>query len=76
MSKKNTREAKARRRAEREQWRVTEEPGFYSAVRDDGLGVTVQEVTPEMLRSLGPGHDVFDMMRDNCPCCNGTCDDG
>jgi len=69
MSKRNTRQAKARRRAGRERWQVIERPGYYSAVCDDGPGVTVQRVDPAILgraaagERLPRGGNVLDVMR-------------
>ena len=48
MSKQNTRQATARRRAGRDRWQVTGRPGHDSAVRDDGPGVTMQRAGPAL----------------------------
>jgi hypothetical protein len=55
MSRKNTRQVKARSRTERARWQVTERPGYYSAVRDNGPGVTVQAAGGAMLERAAAG---------------------
>jgi hypothetical protein len=58
MSKQNTRQTRARGRAGRDRWQVTGRPGHYSAVRDDGPGVTVHRADPAMPGRAAAGERV------------------
>ncbi len=55
MSKRNTRQARARRRAGRDRWQVTGQPGHDRAVGDDGPGVTGHRAGPAMPRRAAAG---------------------